>query len=208
MPAGLEFRKELIWAKVQIRKKNKSKNSFLRKIAAMLVIGLGLIFALQFRFSEVSEDLVTSSSLKFSNDSVKPKVFETNEPEKLAILENLKSKELSSQKITADSGFLSSVSKQIPSQKTDNSRLIPSLEIANHNQIRAVSNEKEALSPAASRLKQTLKKIKKDQKIEETLVIEKFNLRKELNQRAFQATSKSNDSPVLDQLLKKRNENN
>ena len=207
LPEGIEFRKELVWEKIQTRKKSKLRLFWPWMVAAMVILGFGLSFLKNSKPVEVTGQEIELISKWQSEDLpiVQNQEIPIEEPE--IILENPSLTLVEKEEIKPRSKSGIETQLEVTFFRSSILDSAKSIGLASMEPLNLQVSVDKPLSPAASRLQKTLDRMNKGQKIEETLIVEKFNLRKELNDRAVQATSKSNASPALNQLFKNRNEN-
>ncbi|WP_439475159.1 hypothetical protein [Algoriphagus formosus] len=197
----------MIWEKIQTRKKSKLRLFWPWMVAAMVILGFGLSFLKNSKPVEIAGqeiDLIASNSVHDFPKLENP-ILEFQVPdliEKRIPVQKTEVKEIVNQPETK-----AVFSDEISIFKSIVAEPIKPLEIASNEQLYRDLHEEKKLSPAARRLQQTIKRMKKEEKIQETLIVEKFNLLNELNNRAIQASTKTSGTPSINQLLKNKHEN-
>lgn len=203
LPEGIEFRSEIIWGKIQDQRQPEKKAGFWWYAAACAVMVVFIQYFSKEELSTSSNELLTQidqTQNVFMPILEKPEKKLENPPEKSAVLARL------------DQKYMVKVIENIDSRKI--SEPIQQL-IAKSDKIgvgldsSANSDSLVVLSPAAQRLQKSLNKLNPNKKAEERLIVEKFNLIRELNGYQSQTAATTNLPNSVFQLSKKyRNESN
>lgn len=206
LPEGIDFRKELIWKKIQTRKKSKLRVFWPWLVAAMVILGFGLSFLKNSKPVEIEGqeiDLIASNSVHDFPILENP-VLEFQDPElieKRIPVQKTEVKEIAKQPETK-----AVFSDEISIFKSIVAKPIKPLKIASNEQLYSDLHEEKKLSPAAMRLKRSLQKMDKEKAPDQTLIVEKFNLLQELETYPFQASTGQKSTSIYNQLIKGKNE--
>ena len=203
LPEGIEFRSEIIWGKIQDQREPKKRAGFWWYAAACAIVILCISYYSPDESTTSSNELLTQIN---QTQNVFMPLLE--KPKK----EEEKPKKKFYQSARSDQKFVVKKEEKIDSVEVPES--IPGL-IAKTD-IRGVSLDSspnpdslEELSPAAQRLQKSLNNLNFNKKPEERLIVEKFNLIRELNSYQSQTATNSNLPNSVFQLTKRyKNENN
>lgn len=207
LPEGIEFRKDLIWDQIQ-KEQPRKRPVFWWLAAACLLVGIAFLFYPRAEEEGVRPIIAQNNTLE-PKVNVVPKVIseiEDLQESKIRLVE-VEERELVSPLIVEKEFLIfrdSLPEFELPfgdSQKT----IKPIITIVPILQAKA----DQELSPAALRLQQSLRKMDPNKVSNQTLVVEKFNLLKELTTYQVQSASGAQLPNSIFQLPKKnRNENN
>ena len=201
LPEDIDFRKEMIWEKIQTRKKSKLRLFWPWMVAAMVILGFGLSFLKNSKPVEIAGqeiDLMASNSVHDFPKLENP-VLEFQVPdliEKRIPVQKTEVKEIAKQPETK-AGF----SDEISIFKSIVAEPIKPLEIASNEQLYSDLHEEKKLSPAASRLQRSINKVNPNIASEQSLVADRFDLIKTLQIHSIQASSKSTPNSSINNLL-------
>jgi hypothetical protein len=201
LPEDIDFRKELIWEKIQTRKKSKLRLFWPWMVAAMVILGFGLSFLKNSKPVDIESqeiDLMANNSVhdfpKLENpvlDFQVPDLIEKRIP-----VQKAKFKEIAKQPETK-----AVFSDEISIFKSIVAEPIKPLEIASNEQLYSDLHEEKKLSPAASRLQRSINKVNPNIAAEQSLVADRFDLIKTLQIHSIQASSKSTSNSSINNLL-------
>jgi hypothetical protein len=208
LPEGIEFRQDLIWDQIQ-KEQPRKRPVFWWVAAACLLVGIAFLFYPRAEEESVILPIIAQNNTLKPKVNVVPKVI--SEIEGLQKLEikvvDIEERELVSPLIVEKEFLIFKDSLpefELPfgdSQKT----IKPMVTIVPILQAKA----DQELSPAALRLQKSLQKMDPNKVSNQTLVVEKFNLLKELTTYHVQSASGAQLPNSIFQLPKKnRNENN
>jgi hypothetical protein len=207
LPEGVEFRKDLIWDQIQ-KEQPRKRPVFWWLAAACLLVGIAFLFYPRAEEESVRPIIAQNNTLE-PKVNVVPKVIseiEDLQESKIRLVE-VEERELVSPLIVEKEFLIFKDSLpefELPfgdSQKT----IKPMVTIVPILQAKA----DQELSPAALRLQKSLQKMDPNKVSNQTLVVEKFNLLRELTSYQSQSASGSQLPNSIFQLPKKnRNENN
>ncbi|TDK46702.1 hypothetical protein [Algoriphagus formosus] len=171
-----------------------------------MILGFGLSFLKNSKSVEIAGqeiDLIASNSVHDFPKLENP-VLEFQVPdliEKRIPVQKTEVKEIAKQPETK-AGF----SDEISIFKSIVAEPIKPLEIASNEQLYSDLHEEKKLSPAAMRLKRSLQKMDNENVPDQTMVVEKFNLLRELQGYPMEASAKQNPTSIYNQLNKRINE--
>jgi hypothetical protein len=206
LPEDIDFRKEMIWEKIQTRKKSKLRLFWPWMVAAMVILGFGLSFLKNSKPVEIAGqeiDLMASNSVHDFPELENP-VLDFQAPdliERRIPVQKTEVKEIAKQPETK-----AVFSDEISIFKSIVAEPIKPLEIASNEQLYSDLHEEKKLSPAAMRLKRSLQKMDKEKAPDQTLIVEKFNLIQELETYPLQASTGQKSTSIYNQLIKGKNE--
>ncbi|WP_100628409.1 hypothetical protein [Algoriphagus formosus] len=206
LPEDIDFRKEMIWEKIQTRKKSKLRLFWPWMVAAMVILGFGLSLLKNSKPVEIAGqeiDLIASNSVHDFPELENP-VLDFQVPdliERRIPVQKTEVKEIAKQPETK-----AVFSDEISIFKSIVAEPIKPLEIASNEQLYSDLHEEKKLSPAAMRLKRNLQKMDKENVPDQTMVVEKFNLLRELQGYPMEASAKQNPTSIYNQLNKRINE--
>lgn len=206
LPEDIDFRKEMIWEKIQTRKKSKLRVFWPWMVAAMVILGFGLSFLKSSKPVEIEGQeikLIASDPIpvlpKLENPVVEfqgPDLIGKRIPvQKTEVKEIETNPELNEKISDRDSVFRSTFFESSKSVE------IAALELSDTR-----LNQEKPLSPAATRLKRSLQKMNKENVPDQTIVVEKFNLLRELQGYPLEASAKQNPTSIYNQIIKGKNE--
>lgn len=204
LPQGIEFREDLLWSKIEEKQNPRKKRPVFWWVAVACVI-LAMGYAIYPGEEEVViSELLISEVLEAEVDFVEEEVLD----------------EVVSESVT-------SIPKKIelsPSRKPKANVVVPSdttpvvaLEWLEPQKaalpLIAITPLKEkvhepTLSPAALRLQKSLQKMDPNKASDQTLLVEKFNLFRELQRYPTQAATNQKSASVFNNLIQGKNENN
>ena len=199
LPEGIHFRNELIWAKMQNRKKTKVIWPW--AVAAVVIIGIGLSF-LAYQTRRSTQEIRAIGGYKAVIDdkgapqnSAHPAqtspIIQENPP-----LPTPEKKQILEESIDKDENFSKIKDFQVPVAQMVNSIRI----VAEDANIKPVAEEK-SLSPAASRLQKSIQKMNPNLTSQQSVVVERFDLIKIIQSQPLQASSNSGVNSGLNSLL-------
>ncbi len=208
LPEGVEFRKDLIWDQIQ-KEQPRKRPVFWWLAAACLLVGIAFLFYPRAKDESVILPIIAQNNTLEPKVNVVPEVIseiEVLQESEIKLVE-IKERELVTPLIVEKENpvFTDSSSNLdltfIDSQKT----IKPMVAIVPIIQAKA----DQELSPAALRLQKSLRKMNPNKLSDQILIVEKFNLLRELTSYQSQSASGSQLPNSIFQLPKKnRNENN
>ncbi|SDC58203.1 hypothetical protein SAMN04488104_100226 [Algoriphagus faecimaris] len=201
LPEEIEFRKELVWGKVQTRKKSKLTIFWPWVVAALVVIGFGLSFLGRVETPEipVEENILTEKNSGYDLPKLENPTLEPQESD--VIIKKSSFQAIKSNKIEIKSEVREKISDEIPIFNSAFPESLEPREIASSEQFDAPLQEEKQLSLAASRLQRSIKKMNPNVAAEQTLVAERFDLIRKLQSYPVQASSKNTSNASLNSLF-------
>jgi|GEM_PF-1697814 len=207
LPEGIEFRQDLIWAQIQ-NKQPKERPVFWWVAAACLLVGIAFLFYPRAEEESVRPIIAQNNTLEPKVNVVPKVISEIEDLQESEIkLVEIKERELVSP-LTVEKEFLifKDLLPEFELPFGDSQIIIkPMIAIVPFIEDKA----EQELSPAALRLQKSLRKMDANKVSDQILIVEKFNLLRELTSYQSQSASGSQLPHSIFQLPKKnRNENN
>lgn len=201
LPEDIDFRKEMIWEKIQTRKKSKLRVFWPWMVAAMVILGFGLSFLKSSKPVEIEGQeikLIVSDPIpvlpKLENPVVEfqyPELVENKSSLKKAVVKERARETMTIEVFSDETSIFESIIADP----------VKPLEIASNEQLYHGLHEEKQLSPAASRLQKSIEKVNPNVAAEQSLVADRFDLIKTLQIHSIQASSKSTSNSSLTSLL-------
>lgn len=204
IPDGIEFRAELLWSKIEEKQNPKKKKPVFWWVAAACAI-----LAIGYSIYPGEEEAVRSESL--ISETLEPKIqlmeeeVLAEEVSKLAAMVPKKVEPSSGPKLAENGGVPSDSEPKVGLELPEPQKVALPL-IAITPTIEEPAEPK--LSPAALRLQRSLQKLDPNKSAGQTLIVEKFNLFRELQRYPTQAATNQKSTSVISHLIKGKNENN
>lgn len=201
LPKGIEFRKELIWENIQVRKKSRFNILMPWAAAALVILGLGLTFLAQQEMRPAEEVTVNWSGAKSAADSLS-----LENPPVILQVPNVVSHTPSPQEpekveLRKASEPIEKKPEEIPHIPSPSPELVNSLRLASIDSFGEPSAEEKSLSPAASRLQKSIQKMNPNRNSQQAVVGERLDLIKKIQNYPIQASSNSNTNSGLNSLF-------
>lgn len=206
LPEGIHFRNELIWAKMQNRKKTKLIWPW--AVAVVVLIGVGLsILAYQTLRPDQEIRVIRNSTMVIDGQEALQNSSYTAQISPL-IPEN------SPQHTTVKKPVREEFAKKEENHSEIKDFQVPSVQLSNSIRMIAVDSMTEhlavekSLSPAASRLQKSIQKMNPNLASQQTVVVERFDLIKIVQGQPLQASSNSSSNSGLNSLFHGKTQQN
>lgn len=199
LPEGIHFRNELIWAKMQNRKKTKLIWPW--AVAAVVIIGIGLSF-LAYQTRRSTQEIRAIGGYKAVIDDQRAPQNSAHTAQTSPIIQENpllptpEKKQILEESINKDENFSKIKDSLVPSAQMVNSILI----VAEDANFEPFAEEK-SLSPAASRLQKSIQKMNPNLTSQQAVVVERFDLIKIIQSQPLQASSNSGVNSGLNSFL-------